>query len=209
MKKRSPAWPDELRTPIILQDLWRSATALTSPGQDIEQAFREEYANVFFERMDILARFFGFTELPEPGKEWYGLISKLCLHWNIPSFQTVDSRPRGRGANKFWTDEKLCQLFADVQSLVASSQMSEHSACKYIAKNPTRFEGRYRRPTENDQDAWTRTLHRQFITAKKRAKENFGFRMIYFGEGLGLLRPVPEWPNLVKLAIERYAVARK
>jgi hypothetical protein len=198
MKKPPPAWPIELRAPIVLRELWRTAAAYTLPGQDIEEAFREQYANAFFERIDILDGFLGYPELPETEKDWCGLLSRLCLHWNIPSFQTVDSRPR-RGANKIWTDEKQCQLFADVQSLVAHSQMSENGACKYIAKNPARFEGRYRRPKQSNQDPWAKSLHRQFVAAKKRAKENFGFRMIYFGEGQGLLRPVPEWPELVKL----------
>ena len=208
MKKRSPAWPDGLRTPIVMQELWRAATALTSPAQDSEQAFRDEFAKEVFARMDVLAQFFGYPELPESNEDWRSLLWRLCEHWNIPAFQIVESRPRGPGAGKVWTDEKQCQLFADVQSLVARSQLSENAACKYIAKNPTRFEGRYRRPKQSNQDAWAKTLHRQFLASKKRAKEDFGFRMVYFGKGLGLLRPIPEWPELIGVAIERYAVAR-
>jgi hypothetical protein len=209
MKKRSPAWPDELKKPIVAQDLWRAATAFTSQVQDSEQAFRDEFAKEVFTRMDVLAQFFGYPGLPESDQDWRSLLWSLCEHWSIPAFQIVERRPRGRGADKVWTDEKHCQLFADVQSLVATSRISEHAACIYIAKNPARFEGRYRRPKQNDQEAWAKTLHRQFITSKKRAKEDFGFRMIYFGQGLGLLRPVPEWPELVQVAIKQYAVARK
>jgi len=41
------------------------------------------------------------------------------------------------------------------------------------------------------------------------AKHDFPFRMIYFGEGKGLLRPTPEYgPEFMRIAIERYAIAR-
>ncbi|ANW04974.1 hypothetical protein LMTR13_37455 [Bradyrhizobium icense] len=158
--------------------------------------------------MDVLAQFFGHLSLPTSEQGWRSLLWDLCEHWNIPAFQIVSSKPRGRGAKKIWTNEKHCELFGDVQSLVASSRMTEHAACKYIAKNSSRFGERYRRSKATTESAWARTLHRQYTEAKRRAKHDFTFRMLYFGEGPGLLRPIPKWPKLVQLAIERYAVTR-
>ena len=137
------------------------------------------------------------------------LVIDLCNHWEIPAFQILQSKPRGPGASRIWTDRRLCELFADVQSLVRDSAMSEHAACKHIAAHPGKFGRRYSPPKKTQPGDWGKTLHRQFLRAKGMAKHDFPFRMIYFGEGKGLLRPTPEYgPEFMRIAIERYAIAR-
>jgi hypothetical protein len=207
MKRRLPQWPDQLKKPIVFEDLVPGM--LSDPARAHEEAVRERLSHEINRRIDILAQFFGFPFLPDTSEEWILLLRLLCQHWEIPAFNTVGTKPRGPGAGKLWTDVKHCELFADVQSLVAGSNMTEHAACRHIAGNRPRFARRYPKPATSSVDAWTKTLHRQFITAKRKARSDFAFRMFYFGEGQGLLRPIPDWSRLVELAIARYAAARE
>lgn len=209
MKRR--AWPAELTKPVILEELLETAKKAggLEGGNFNEEIFRRIYADELFRRMDILARHFGHRALPDDQQKWVSFLWALCDHCKIPGFRIAETAPRGPGASRIWTNEKHCELFADVQWLVANSQLTEHGACGHLAKNPLKFGGRYRRPKNKGEDGWAKTLHRQFTTAKKKAREDFTFRMVYFGEGLGLLRPIPEWPRLIQVAIERYAVARE
>jgi hypothetical protein len=200
MKRRLSEWPDELKKPIVVDDL--RPGMFSDPARSHEEAVEEWVSREIMRRMIILAQFFGHPTLPDTNEEWARLFRKLCEHCNIPAFQRVGTRPPGTGPGKFWTDVKHCELFADVQSLVARSNMTEHAACRHIAKNPSLFAGRY--PTTNGS-----TLHRQFVTAKRKALSDSTFQMFYFGEGAGLIRPIPDRSRLVELAIERYAATRK
>lgn len=211
MPKTLPAWPAELRRPIYLGELpvARGLFFSTSDSKaDRESRLHEAVGTALNARLESLSTFFGLTKAPDADTEWITLLISLSNHCGLPIFKIEAGRRRGPGASKKWTDEKLCELFADVQSLVAHSAMTEHAACKHIAANPGKFARRYSRPNRTKPGNWSRTLHRQFTTAKKRAKDDFAFKMIFFGEGPGLLRPVPEWPRLLQVAIERYAVAR-
>lgn len=210
MARAVPAWPSELKRPIVLDDLAipRGLFSLADSKSDSERRLNEALAKVLGARISTLASFLRLPRAPDTEAEWIQLLFALCDHLGLPFFRVLKSKPRGAGASKKWTDEKLCQLFSDVQSLVVRGQ-TEHGACKFIAAHPGKFERRYSPPRKARPGDWGKTLHRQFLRAKRKAKDDFAFRMIFFGEGRGFLRPTPEYgPDLVRIAVERYAVAR-
>jgi len=122
------------------------------------------------------------------------LIVRLCNHWDIPGFQS--SNAQGRGAPRRWTDKKNCELFADVMAV--ASGMSEHSACAHIC-NASKYSQRYSKYK-------SKTIHRQFLRAKKQIKTDPIFRLQYFGGGLG---PTDYGPELIKVALNRYGLRNK
>jgi hypothetical protein len=140
--------------------------------------------------------------------DWLELLAAVCQHWKIPAFRLEQTKRRGPGATKIWTDRKHCELFADVMR-VAKGASSEHGACKIIAQNPERFGGRYPRPDDTKCEAWAKTLHRQFLTAKNKIKSDHIFRNVNFSHVFGSHRPALEYgPEFVDRAIEQYAYAR-
>jgi hypothetical protein len=133
---------------------------------------RENYVTECARRIRVMQDFFGVNKPDkESSSEW--LIITLCNYWEIPAFQVVDTPARGPGRSTFWTDEKNCQLFADVMAL---NWPSENASCAYIAKNPRKYRRRYG-------DLKARTLHRQFLRAKDQITHNPVFRLMFFSAG--------------------------
>jgi hypothetical protein len=158
-------------------------------------------------RLALLCKFLG--PIPKTDEEWLGLIIELCDHWDIPAFQIIENAP-GVGARKKWTDQRLCELFSDVKALEFEGTLTEHSACAFIAKNAHKFGQRYTLPKHSTRDRWAKTLHRQFVEAKAKAKNDWVFRFFCFNPGGERLAFIPEYgPELIERAIERYAVTRK
>lgn len=113
------------------------------------------------------------SKLPATEGQWIYLVAVLCEYLDVPAFQVEMSRRRGPGAIKFWTDTKLCQLFADVMNL---ANLSENGACRFIAANPKKFGDRYLRKERNPLEA--KTLHRQFLAVKSKMKNQPDFRIL-------------------------------
>lgn len=204
-------WPEDLKRPIYLNEILPGGLMeLGNSLDDYQKRFNDAFSTVLAHRLRVLSGFLGFPAPPNSESDWLGLIIALADHCDLPLFKGVAQRPPGPGAKKKWTDQKLCELFADVRSLVANSELTEHGACKFIATHPARFDRRYTRPNKTQPGDWSRTLHRQFLRAKAKAQSEFAFKLIFLGKGPGLLRALPEYgPELFEIAIERYAVARK
>ena len=174
-------WPTDLRKKINFRK------------SQVRDDFVAEYIIECNCRIRLLFDFFGVD--PKLPGSWEYLIVRLCNHWDIPGFQS--SNAQGRGAPRRWTDIKNCELFADVMAL--TSRMSEHAACVHICKSVAKYSERY--------SAFEpRTIHRQFLRAKKQIKTDPIFRLQYFGGGLG---PTDYGPELIKVALNRYGLRNK
>jgi hypothetical protein len=170
-------WPADLRKKINIRQ---------SQARD---DFVAEYIIECDRRIRLLIDFFG-VDLKLPGS-WLLLIVRLCNHWDIPGFSNAH-----RGAPRRWTDIKNCELFADVMAL--APPISEHAACAHICKN-----AKYR---ERYSAVKPKTIHRQFLRAKKQIKDDPIFRLQYFSDGQG---PTDYGPGVIKAAVERYGLRRK
>jgi hypothetical protein len=209
MPSKNP-WPVELRQPIIVKEVAKRVSADLGEDERVEKL-----VGILFDerlkRVEIIYGFFG-SRIPQTDADWMRLLVAVCEHWKIPAFDIEFERRRGRGATRIWTDLKHCELFADVQKL-ASGALSEHGACKYIAANPTKFGQRYQRPATKNKDAWSRTIHRQYASAKQKIKNETTFRAIHFSYSIGLFGLggglVPDFgPTFIEQAIERYGFKR-
>lgn len=206
--RNAPAdWPTELKNPISLDTLQR-----TIPRQQTAKNFSIDLLNAVTEeryrRIGTLAAFlsrYDFGELgptvsrrfPSDEYDWTNLVSALCECLDIPALRIVTANGRRPGAKRKWTDKQYCMLFADVQSLVSSRSMSESAACAHIARNGKAFESRYLQPNRSSKEGWKKTLHRQFLNAKREIRNNPVFRARHFSQ--------VEWgPALIAEAIERY-----
>jgi hypothetical protein len=208
MVRKLPEWPRELKKPIVIRNLLSGLDSSLPRSEYMDQA-KDKFREALLVRLALLCRFFG-ASLPKGDEEWLSLIIKLCDHWDIPTFQSVVEKSPGVGARKKWTDQRLCELFSDVKALESEAKLTEHSACVFIAKNAEKFGQRYTLPKNSTRDRWAKTLHRQFVVAKAKAKNDWAFRFFCFNPGGERLAFVPEYgPKLIKLAIERYAVTRK
>jgi len=174
-------WPADLRKKINIRQ---------SQARD---EFVAEYIVECSRRIQLLFGFFGVS--PSLKGSWEYLIVRLCNYWDIPGFQLPNAQ--GRGAPRRWTDTKNCELFADV--MAKTQKMSDHAACVYISKNTAKYGQRYLSIKD-------KTLHRQFLRAKKRIRTDPIFRLQYFGGGL---RPTDYGPKLIQEAIERYGLRSK
>ena len=67
MKKPLPRWPDELKKPIVVEDL--QPGMLGDPARPHEEAVRERLSHEIDRRIDIMAQFFGFPFLPDTSEE--------------------------------------------------------------------------------------------------------------------------------------------
>lgn len=200
--KKAREWPAELRKPMTLRDLAPIASNL---GKEITPQYddlvRKNYVTECARRFGVMLEFFGVNKSDEIGLlKW--LIVRLCNHWNIPAFQVVDRPARSSAKQKIWTDEKSCQLFADVMALVP--RLSENAACVYIAKNSTKYRKRY-------DNLNAKTLHRQFLYAKSQIVHDPVFRLMFFSAGGPFEKiKVPEYGrDLIAMAVERYAITRQ
>jgi hypothetical protein len=186
MTKGKTSWPPELKQPIVLGVLQEEISRAQSAKNfhiDLMDAVHEERVR----RIEILAKFVGqFAQdvprrLPEDEYEWSHLLIAVCQIWKIPGFHLARTTPPRPGAEQFWTDERHCELFADVQNIVKAGK-SERAACAFIAKNARTFGTRYPRPAMSRPDSWSKTLLRQFVTAKRKMRNDPAFRVIHFGE---------------------------
>jgi hypothetical protein len=175
-------WPTDLRKKINF------------PQSETRDDLVAEYIIECNRRIRLLFDFFDVST-KDGSASWEYLIVRLCNHWDIPGFQL--SNAQGRGAPRRWTDEKNCELFADVMAL--ASGMSEHAACVHICKNASKYSQRYSKYN-------SKTIHRQFLRAKKQIKTDPIFRLQYFGGGLG---PTDYGPELIKVALNRYGLRNK
>jgi hypothetical protein len=78
-------------------------------------------------RAELMLGFLGL-DWPKTDAQWLNFVMKLCQHWDIPAFQVTQAPSRGPGAGKKWTDQKNCELFADVNELVRRRKFSARSA---------------------------------------------------------------------------------
>jgi hypothetical protein len=199
---KNPPWPTELKWPIIVDDIandivksWLSPQGFKALDIEVTNAISEE----IYRRVEVISEFFG-TDVPKTTDDWLELLEAICRHWSIPAFRIEQSKPRGPGATLIWTDQKHCELFADVMRL-SKGALSEYGACKSIAQKPQKFGQRYL-PRKKDikPEAWGNTLHRQFLAAKKKIMTDQLFRTVHFK------RPGLEYgPELVNRAIKLYA----
>jgi hypothetical protein len=213
MRKDSVNWPAELRAPISLGDLQQKISRQQTPEDhyiEMNDAVQEER----YRRIEVLTTFlsqFHFHEFgpvvsrgfPSDEYDWANLVSAICQYWDIPAFRFTNLDGLRPGPKKKWTDRKLCELFADVQTLVGP-RLSENGACAYIARNTKLFGPRYRRPDRSSEAGWKRTLHRQYLNAKSRLKNDPVFRAKHFSRGTSAA-PSKYGPRLVAEAIQRYA----
>jgi hypothetical protein len=166
-KKRN--WPLELKGPFPLQKMYDQAREAAADIGDPEHEDFEIKKDVrrlalaeTKKRVALLANFFG---LKWPGSEdgWLQLIFKICAGCEAPGFKVAR---KIAGAPKKWYIRNT-GLFADVMSVVAKQKRpSEHAAVKHIVDNPTKFLNRYRKYK-------VKTLHRQFLRAKRSFEEQF------------------------------------
>jgi hypothetical protein len=124
----------------------------------------------------------------------------------LSPFQIAMVRPRGPGATKIWIEQKHCELFADVQSVVANG-LSETAACKFIASNSKQYGLRYSLPKHASVEKWRKTLNRQYVTAKRKIINDHTFRRLFFSDDTGT--DVQYGPEFIARAIIQYAYARK
>jgi hypothetical protein len=202
---KNPPWPTELKRPIIVDDIvknivkgWPSPRGFSELDIEVMNALSEER----YRQVEVISEFLG-TEVPETADDWLELLEAICRHWSIPALRIEQTKPRGPGATMIWTDQKHCELFADVMRL-SKGALSEHGACKSIAQKPQKFGQRYLpRKKDTDPVAWANTLHRQFIAAKKKIMTDQLFRTVRFKH------PALEYgPELVNRAIRLYAYKR-
>jgi len=206
---RNSLWPIELKSPIIVDEIVNSILETSTPSSmsdldiDVVNAISEEKGR----RAEIICKFLGM-ELPNSFDDWLELLDAVCRHWSIPAFRIEQTKPRGPGATQIWTDQKHCELFADVM-LLRRRIRSEFAACKFIAQNSKQFGRRYLPRTGTKSGAWAKTLHRQFLNAKKKIKSDQLFRTIHFSLNRSSQSPALEYgPEFVDQAIKRYAYAR-
>jgi hypothetical protein len=213
MQSNCQPWPVTLKHSISLKDLQKALRRDQSAKEfdiDLLEAVRKEQILRIEKLCNFLSQYdhtylLG-SRLPTTEDEWCQLVIVLCEFLNVPAFQVQMTKPRGPGASKLWTDNKLCQLFADVQSLTKSSALSENGACKFIAANPQKFGNRYRPSKPSTPLARAKTLHRQFTAIKLILKTKRTFR-IWMLRGIG--REFEYGPAFVDEAIKRYAFARE
>jgi hypothetical protein len=204
MKLKNPPWPLELRTPIVVEEIKKGIP----PQQRMKHLQTEITIAIYSERERRLETIADFLNRPYPtnDEEWLRLLIALCRFWEIPAFDIAMVKPRGPGATRIWTDQKHCQLFADVQSVVAKG-LSETAACRFIASNSKQFGFRYNLPKRATVDGWKKTLNRQYVTAKNKITSNQTFRTLYFSDDTGT--DVPYGPEFIARAIKQYAYARE
>jgi hypothetical protein len=182
-------WPAELRKPITMKEL-RNEVPEGGTNYEILQRYVAECCR----RVALIRSFLKVSE-SESGNVL--LVVKLCRYWEIPGFGIVDEPKRGPGAPKIWTAQKQCEVFADVMSLVKPPHVSEHRACQLLAEQG---HARY-------EDMSAKTIHREFLRAKKTITGNPLFRARYFSQNEFDDMPM-SGPDLIEVAIQRYAVAQ-
>jgi hypothetical protein len=198
---RTRDWPAELRKPITMKELRSRHFGLEFTVKDIQQRYVAECVR----RVDIMRNFFQISKSLAEAKANVLLVVRLCRYWKISGFEIAEEPRRGPGAPRIWTPQKQCEVFADVVSLVKRSQVTEHRACQILAERQ-RYKERYK-------DMLAKTIHREFLRAKKTISGDPWFRATYFRQhafrGL-LLDDIPTFgPELIEMAIQRYAIAQK
>ncbi len=201
---KNPPWPLELRKPIIVEEI-RKGISPHQRNKHIETEITIEIISERERRLEIIADFLD-RRYPTNDEEWLRLLIALCRFWDIPAFQIAMVRPRGPGATKIWIEQKHCELFADVQSVVANG-LSETAACKFIASNSKQYGLRYSLPKHASVEKWRKTLNRQYVTAKRKIINDHTFRRLFFSDDTGT--DVQYGPEFIARAIIQYAYARK
>jgi hypothetical protein len=207
---KNPPWPIVLKWPIIVDEIVDEVVKGITPPMSMSDLHIEVMNAISEEkgrRVEIISEFLG-TKVPNDYDEWFELLEAVCRHWNIPAFRTEQAKPRGPGASQIWTDQKHCELFADVMRLKKRTR-SELGACKFIAQNPKQFGPRYLLRKGSEADAFAKTLHRQFLNAKRKIKSDQLFRAVHFSIDHSAQRPALQYgPEFVDRAINLYAYKR-
>lgn len=202
-------WPPELSKPLILEEIDKEI----SPHQRNKYFETERLIAIdtdFRWRAEVMADFlrdlfrnddYPLNPFGGADDEWLCLLVRVCKYWKIPGFHVEMVKPRGPGASKFWTDQKLCELFSDIQAVVKNEEISEHSAAQLIAKHPDDFGNRYVRPGKARSRGAHSTIYRQFNAAKKQIRFNSAFRAAYFADK-------KYGPDLTEWAINRYSFSQ-
>jgi hypothetical protein len=195
-KAKASSWPNELREPMEIPAVKRVFGSLAPPSGPDASLMRQEIKR----RIGLIAAALNVGHPAKWDDDWAALLVAVCNKWDIPAFQSP--KPK-RGPQKVWTSERLCQLFADVQALLARrGRLSEMAACTYISKHTKEYENRY--PI----GVGALTLHRQYMEAKSIISTDWDFRYENLRVQVGLLNQPDYGPEIVRLAIERFAVVR-
>jgi hypothetical protein len=209
---KAPEWPRELKKSISAKELAQRGAPLglfnasQEPERERNNRLIKNYSAEIRRRTELILSFFRL-HWPKNDDQWLILLVKLCGHWEIPAFEITVTPAKGPGRDKKWTDQKNCELFADVNALVLRG-MSENAACQHIARNPRIFENRYNvtpKPQRRAKDAGD-TLHRQYERVKARVQSDQLFRIRYFSLPFA---STDYGPDLINEAIRRYAIPQK
>jgi|SRR5215204_4621697 len=85
--------------------------------------------------------------------------------------ERLRNKPRKGGRPPQWNAEAHLQLWAEVQHL-AFKGMTDHGACHWIAKNPSRWQKYPLTPNDaQTPDKRGETLHRRYLLAKEKGSE--------------------------------------
>jgi hypothetical protein len=196
-------WPAELRKPITMKQLRNAGSGLSKIPRANEftvDEIKQRYIAECVRRVAVMRNFFKVSN-SELGNVL--LVSRLCRHWGIPGFDIVEEPKRGAGAPTIWTPQKRCEVFADVMSLVKPPHISENRACQILAE---RRNARYKGMSD-------KTIHREFLRARKTIIGDPWFRATYFRQNAfrGLLfEEIPTFgPGLIEMAIRKYSIAQE
>jgi hypothetical protein len=211
-KRKAPEWPPGLRKSISAEELARHGAPLgfwaesRESKREIHDRLIRNYVTEIRSRAELMLSFF-HVDWPKNEIQWLIFLMKLCEHWKIPAFEITTTPLKGRGRYKKWTDQKNCELFADVNALVARG-MTENAACQYIARNPRIFKSRYDVAPKRERQARDagKTLHRQYERVKAQIQSDFLYRVRHFGRPF---ESIEYGPELIREAIRRYVVPQK
>lgn len=203
---RRQKWPAELKKPLIMEQIDKGI----SPRQRVKHFETDRLIAIdsdFRWRAEIMADFlrdhfrdddFPLNPFAGTDDKWLSLLVRVCNYWKINAFQVEMVKPRGAGASKFWTDQKICELFADIQSVVRQNNVSEYSAARHVANNPADFGNRYFQQRSGRPGGSHTTIYRQFNYAKSKIKSNADLRSVKFVN-------LDYGPSLIEWAVKRYA----
>jgi hypothetical protein len=172
----------DLRKPIDLTEApargWGAALALPPDESDLLVYARSELAS----RFKSLDEYFGLkSNAPDIWEQrakaliarkcnidpsdpnWWGKLTLYFAKGHVPGLSFRRGDRKKHGAPREWTDERLAQLFADVEFLKRTTKLSVNELCKRLprATNYARRWGSH----------GTDALRKQYLEAKRRSCE--------------------------------------
>jgi hypothetical protein len=140
-----------LRKPIDLADVkaqdLRAVLALLPDENDILEHHRRELCarvaelDKFFglqsdsqeeQRAKALVEYLFKVDANDP--QWWLSFTAYLLRHHVPGFSIKRTGKKKHGAPRTWTDERFCQLFADVEYLKKTTGMNVGDICKQLPR---------------------------------------------------------------------------